>query len=292
MPSWYPPTLSSIRAFEAAARLSSFTRAAEDLNITQGAVSHSVRELETRLKVDLFVRTNRTLKLTDAGRLYLPFAAQALSLLRDGERAFLDPARRDHVITVSVSPSFAAKWLVPRLGAFVARYPDIDLRISASAAHVDFRDGEIDLAVRHGDGDWPTLQCTRLCEEMLFPVCSPLLKNPPRKLSDLARHVLIHHRDNEAWKAWLAAVGERSVPDPARGIVLNEMSLAIDAAVAGQGIALARTALAARDVEEGRLIRPMAHETPAEFAYWIVYPRSARKKLKIARFEEWLLGEA
>jgi LysR family glycine cleavage system transcriptional activator len=291
MPFWSPPSISAIRAFEASARLSSFTKAAEELSVTQGAVSHSVRELEARFKVDLFVRANRTLALSEAGKVYLPFATQVLGLLRDGDRTILDPARRDRVVTASVSPSFAAKWLVPRLGDFTARHPDLELRISAGAAHVDFQDGEIDLAVRHGDGEWPLLHCTRLCEEKLFPVCSAMLKDPPRSPRDLAGHVLIHHRNEQAWRDWFAAVGEESGFEPSRGPVLNEMSLAIDAAVAGQGVALARSALATSDLAGGRLIRPMPHETSATFAYWIVYPKSARKRSTVARFEAWLLSQ-
>lgn len=168
MPGWSPPSISSIRAFEATARLMSFTRAAAELNVTQSAVSHSVREIETRLGAGLFVRDGRTLTLTEAGRLYFPFASDALARLRAGDRAVLDPQRKARVLTISVSPSFAAKWLVPRLGAFSMAHPDLDLRISANSQHVDFGDGEIDMGVRHGDGDWPRLHCTRLCEETLF----------------------------------------------------------------------------------------------------------------------------
>jgi LysR family glycine cleavage system transcriptional activator len=290
---WSPPPLSAVRAFEAAARLSSFTKAAQELSITQGAVSHGVRELESRFKVALFVRTSRSLVLTEAGKLYLPFAAEALGRLRAGDRAVFDPTRKDRVVTVSVSPSFAAKWLVPRLGEFTAAHPEIDLRISASPVHIDFADGEIDLVVRHGDGDWPHLHCTRLCEETLFPVCSPLLREKlPRSPGALARHVLIHHRSNDGWRDWLNAFDAGPDVDVSHGPVLNEMSLAIDAAIAGQGIALARSALADRDLAEGRLVRPMPHETPAKFAYWIVYPKTSVNRANIKRFEAWLLSKA
>jgi LysR family transcriptional regulator, glycine cleavage system transcriptional activator len=290
---WTPPPLSAVRAFEAAARLSSFTKAAQELSITQGAVSHGVRELELRFKVSLFVRTSRSLVLTEAGKLYLPFAAEALGRLRAGDRAIFDPTRKDRVVTVSVSPSFAAKWLVPRLGEFTAAHPELDLRISASPVHINFADGEIDLAVRHGDGDWPNLNCTRLCEETLFPVCSPLLRGkPPRSPGELARHVLIHHRSNDAWRDWLSTFDAERDVDVSPGPVLNEMSLVIDAAIAGQGIALARSALANRDIAEGRLVRPMPHETPAKFAYWIVYPKTSSARPSIVQFRDWLLRQA
>lgn len=290
MPNWTPPSISSVRAFEAAARLLSFTNAAAELNVTQSAISHGVRDLEDRLGASLFVRDGRNLSLTESGRLYLPFAADALARLRAGDNAVSGPQRRARVLTVSVSPSFAAKWLVPRLGAFSAEHPDLDLRISANPQHIDFSDGEIDMAVRHGTGDWPHLARTQLCEEMLFPVCSPLLARRPRTLADLTGHTLIHHRTASAWRAWLRRFG---VDAPAtHGPVLSEMSLVIDAAIAGQGIALARSALAARDLEDGRLVRPVAEETPAEFAYWIVCAPNSAEVSKNVRFRDWLLREA
>lgn len=294
MPAWTPPSLSSVRAFEAAARLSSFTKAGAELNITQSAISYSVRELEQRLGLRLFTRDGPRLGLTEAGRTYLPFAAEALERLRAGDRALTDPARKDRVLTVSVSPSFAAKWLVPRLGDFIAVHPDIDLRISANPAHVDFADGEIDLAVRHGRGDWPGLSCTRLCEETMFPVCSPALLQgaAPRSPADLGAHVLIHHRTPDEWRDWLAAFGVDGGPQVAHGPVLNEMSLTIDAAIAGQGVALARSALASRDLGDGRLVRPMRHETPADFAYWIVCSHATARRPNVIRCTAWLLEQA
>jgi LysR family glycine cleavage system transcriptional activator len=291
---WSPPSLSAVRAFEAAARLLSFTRAAAELNITQSAVSHGVSDLEKRFGAALFARQGRTLALTEAGRAYLPFAAEALSRLRAGDYALSDPRRRARVVTLSVSPSFAAKWLAPRLGAFAAAHPDLDLRISADPAHIRFSDGEIDLAVRHGDGRWAGLHCERLCTEALFPVCSPALMraDPPRTPKDLLGAPLIHHRNGEAWRDWLIAFGVTPTRATAKGPTLSEMSLVIDAAIAGQGVALARSALAARDLAEGRLMRPMAQEQPAPFAYWIVCPNETAQSAKIARLRQWLRAEA
>lgn len=294
MPNWSPPSISSVRAFEAAARLEGFTRAADELNITQSAVSHAIRELEARLGVNLFVRNGRRLSLTDAGRRYLPFAAEALARLRAGDQAVIDPNRRARVLTISVSPSFAAKWLAPRLGSFSAANPDLDLRVSATPQHIDFADGEIDLAVRHGDGDWPALHCTRLCEETVFPVCSPTLMRATATASpgDLLACSLIHHRDSDAWRAWLSAFGVNASARQVRGPTYSDMSLTIDAALAGQGVALARSALADRDLRDGRLVRPLAHETPAPFAYWIVCPPANADAPKVGRFRDWLLAEA
>jgi len=290
---WIPPPVSAVRAFESAARHQSFTRAAEELHITQSAVSHAIRELEQRFHEKLFARNGKALALTDAGKTYLAFASEALQRLRAGDAALADPVRRTRVLTVSVSPSFAAKWLVPRLGEFTAVYQDIDLRISANPKHVDFIDDEIDLAVRHGDGNWPHLHCVRLCTESMFPVCSPSLRKSHTlaRVDDLANFQLIHHAKRRTWSHWLDSFGAGDLPNCTHGPIFNEMSLAIDAAIAGQGIALARTALAARDLVDRRLIRPLKESLPVDFSYWIVWPKAASGSNKIERFTKWLLDQ-
>jgi LysR family transcriptional regulator, glycine cleavage system transcriptional activator len=286
--------MGAIRAFAAAARLLSFTRAADELGVTQSAVSHGIRELEARIGKPLFVRDGRRLALTEVGRLYLPFVGDALDRLKAGDRALADPERNPHVLTVSVSPSFAAKWLVPRLGAFFGEHPDLDLRISATPQHVNLSDGEIDLAVRHGDGHWPALHSVQLCRERLFPVCNPVLLAEGETLgaADLGERPLIHHRSPEAWIDWFRTIGVEPPAGVKHGPVYNEMSLAIDAAVAGQGVALARSALAALDLDAGRLVRPVTEDAPASFGYWIVCDRASADLPKIARFRAWLLREA
>lgn len=291
---WTPPPISALRAFEATARLLSFTRAAEELHVTQSAASHGVRELESRVGARLFDRDGRRLTLSDAGRLYLPFVTSALERLRAGDTALRTPQRQARVLTVSVSPSFATKWLVPRLGEFSIEHPDIDLRISAVAQHVDLSEGAIDLAVRHGNGNWPGLHATRLCAETLFPVCNPTLvkEKPLCTPADLLQHTLIHHRDGDGWRNWLKGFGVVCPAGTTHGPVFSEMSLAIDAAIAGQGVALARTALVARDLVAQRLTRAIPHESPADFAYWIVCPERTANSTKIVRFREWLLRQA
>ncbi len=288
-----PPT-AALRAFEAAARRLSFTLAAAELGQTQGAISHQIRELETRLCVKLFDREARGIALTESGRAYLPFVREALERLRAGGIA-LRPQSDDHVLTVSCSPNFASKWLVPRLGEFIDSHPDIDLRISAALQHVTFDDDGIDMAVRHGDGDWPNLQVTRLCRETLMPVCSPHLAPSIDQIEcvdDMAGYVLIHDRERAAWANWLKSIGAKvGTFDLNRGPVFSQTSLAIDAAVAGQGIALARSALASLDLSAGRLIRPVSDEVPAEFAYWIVCPKPTADQPKIRRFRQWLLEQ-
>ena len=288
------PSTAALRAFEAAARHLSFTAAAAELGQTQGAISHQIRELEVRLGVKLFAREARGISLSESGQTYLPYVRDSLDRLRAGGIA-LRPQSDDKVLTVSCSPNFATKWLVPRLGEFIDSHPDLDLRISAALQHVTFAGDGIDMAVRHGNGDWPHLQVTRLCRETLMPVCSPHMAPSPsriRSADDLAGYVLVHDRDRRVWADWLRAVGaEAEVFDLDRGPVFSQTSLAIDAAVAGQGIALARSALASLDLRDGRLIRPLPDTVPAEFAYWIVYPKSGAKRPKIRRFQKWLLEQ-
>jgi LysR family transcriptional regulator, glycine cleavage system transcriptional activator len=287
------PPLNALKAFEAAARHESFTRAAEELCVTQGAVSHQVKALEAELGLKLFNRHRQRLVITDAGRAYLIVVRDAFDRIADGTERLLQ-RQSGGALTVSTSPNFAAKWLVHRLGRFAEAHPGIDLRVSASLHHVDFAREDIDLAIRHGDGTASGLHVTRLCAEELFPVCSPKLfngRNPLRAPSDLGRFTLLHVNDRQGWSQWLDFAGVTGV-DLARGPVLNQASMAIDAAVDGQGVALARTALAAWDLIGGRLVRPFAMAMPASYAYWIVCTKAAAKLPKIVAFNDWLLAEA
>jgi LysR family glycine cleavage system transcriptional activator len=197
------------------------------------------------------------------------------------------------VLTVSTSPDFAAKWLVPRLGRFSETHSDIDLRVSAATQYADFAREDVDLAVRHGDGNWPGLDVVRLCSERLFPVCAPKLvsgRNRIIKAADLLKFPLLRLEDWKNWARWFDAAG---VTTPAvQGPVLNRASMLIDAAVDGQGIALARTALAAWDLINGRLVRPIDVSLRMANTYWIVCPKATSALPKIAMFREWLLAEA
>jgi LysR family glycine cleavage system transcriptional activator len=287
------PTLNALKAFEAAARHESFTRAAEELCVTQGAVSHQVKALELELGLKLFNRERQRLVITEAGRAYLVVVRDAFDRIVDGTERLLQ-RQRGGALTVSTSPNFAAKWLVHRLGRFADAHPDIDLRINASRHHVDFAREDVDLAIRHGDAGTSGLHVTRLCAEEIFPVCSPKLfsdRKPLRSPSDLARFTLLHVADREGWGRWLDFAGAKGV-DPSRGPVLNEASMAIDAAVDSQGVVLARTALAAWDLRGGRLVRPFPIAMLAPYAYWIVCPKVNAKLPKIIAFSDWLLTEA
>jgi LysR family glycine cleavage system transcriptional activator len=292
MPRQLPP-LNALKAFEAAARSESFTRAAEELCVTQGAVSHQVKSLEATLGIKLFSRERQRLVLTDAGREYLVVVRDALDRIAAGTERVLQ-RQNAGALTVSTSPDFAAKWLVNRLGRFAEAHPGIDLRVSATMHHVDFAREDVDVAVRHGDGNWGGLDAVRLCSEELFPVCSPKLmsgRNRLTKPADLLKFPLLHLDDWKAWSKWLDAAGVSNFKMP-RGPALNRASMLIDAAIDGQGVALARTALAASDLLNGRLARPFGLGVKLSKTYWIVCPKATSTKPKIATFRDWLLAEA
>jgi LysR family glycine cleavage system transcriptional activator len=284
------PPLNALKAFEAAARHESFTQAAQELCVTQGAVSQQVKALETELGCRLFNREHRRLVITAAGRGYLGVVRDAFDQLALGTEALLQQ-HKSGVLSVSTSPNFASKWLVHRLGRFAEQHPAIVLKLSASLQHVDFAREDFDLAIRHGDGQWPGLDVTRLCEEELFPVCSPALARALRTPQDLKKHTLLHIDERRDWGAWLEKAGADGV-DFARGPVFNQASMAIDAAVDGQGVALARSALAAWDLGVGRLVRPFAAALKLPYSYWIVCPKPTASLPKIATFRAWLLSEA
>jgi LysR family glycine cleavage system transcriptional activator len=287
------PSLNALKAFEAAARHESFTKAADELSVTQGAVSHQVKALEAELGLKLFNRERQRLVITDAGRGYLEVVRDAFDRLAVGTER-LRQVQKSGALTVTTSPNFAAKWLVHRLGRFVEAHPDIDLRVGASHRHIDFAREDIDMAIRHGDGEWPGLSVTRLCVEEVFPVCSPSLargRTALRTPADLARHTLLHVNDRREWGKWLDAA-DVAVSSRDRGPIFNQASMAIDAAVDAQGVALARSALAAWDMRAGRLVRPFPLAQKAPYAYWIVCPKSTAYLPKISTFRDWLLIEA
>ena len=286
------PPLNALKAFEAAARQESFTRAAEELCVTQGAVSHQVKALEAELAIKLFNRERQRLIITEAGRDYLAVVRDALDRIAVGTERLLQ-RQNAGVLTVSTSPDFAAKWLVHRLGHFAEAHAGIDLRVSATMHHVDFAREDVDMAVRHGDGNWPGLDAVQLSSEQLFAICSPKLLTGRRlaKPADVLKFPLIHLDSRADWTKWLRVVGIGD-DNVRHGPVLNRASMVIDAAINGQGIALARTTLAAFDLINGRLVRPFAEALRLSKTYWIVCPKATSNVPKIATFRDWLLAEA
>jgi LysR family glycine cleavage system transcriptional activator len=287
------PSLNALKAFEAAARHESFTRAAAELCVTQGAVSHQVKGLEKELGFKLFSREHHRLIITQAGRDYVAVVRDAFDRIALGTERVTE-RQRSGVLTVSTSPDFAAKWLVHRLGRFAQLHPEVDLRVSATMHHVDFAAEDVDLAVRHGDGRWPGLAVECLCAEQLFAVCSPaLVAGLKRRIKpeDVLKFPLLHLDNRRDWARWLAASGVAAA-GIAHGPVLNRASMVIDAAIDGQGVALARTTLAAWDLAGKRLVAPFRTTLPLSKTYWIVCPAAAATLPKIVRFREWLLAEA
>lgn len=289
------PSLTALKAFEAAARHQSFTRAAEELCVTQGAVSHQVKALEAELGFKLFNRERQGLVITEAGRNYLSVVGDAFDRIALGTVG-LTQRQKSGVLTVSTSPDFAAKWLVHRLGRFSELHPGIDLRVSATMHRVDFAREDVDIAVRHatGNASWSGLDAVRLCTERLFPVCSPHLlteRDREREASSVLKLPLLALDDFSGWMRWLS-VAKVQHPNPLQGLIINRASMLIDAAVNGQGVALARTTLAAWDLINQRLIAPFSVTLPLSSAYWIVAPQATAALPKITTFRKWLLAEA
>jgi LysR family glycine cleavage system transcriptional activator len=295
------PALGALRTFEAAARHLSFTRAAEELSVTPAAVSHLVRGLEDQLRVKLFQRTSRIVRLTHAGEILRTAVADALDGIGRAVARLREADGRPRLMVTS-SPSFAAKWLVPRLDRFLERVPGVDVRIDVSQRLIDFAREDVDIGVRFGTGDYPGLRVDRLFTESVFPVCSPrLLKGrwPLRHPQDLRHHTLIHV-DWDAqggtwptWQMWMRAAGVTDV-DATRGIHFGQTSLAIQAAMDGQGVALGDSSLVAGDLAAGHLVQPfeLTLTAPPQFAYFIVSPHATAGRPLIKAFREWLLEEA
>ena len=292
------PPLNALRAFEAAARHLNFSRAADELSVTPGAVSQQIQNLEDYVGVALFKRTPKGLLLTDPAQIALPALREAFDRLAEAA-SMLTAAVDGRRLTVSVAPSFAAKWLVPRLGQFEALHPQVDVWISAGMELVDFNSGEIDIAIRYGAGRYPGLEVVRLMQETVIPVMSPALleTQPLNDPGDLAGQVLLHDGSPDAdescpdWTMWLAARGVKGV-DGTRGPRFNQSSLVIEAAVGGRGVALAKRALAQADLDAGRLISPFQITTAVDFAYYLVHPKPKGRLPQVKAFMTWLIAEA
>jgi LysR family glycine cleavage system transcriptional activator len=293
------PPLSALRAFEAAARLESFSKAAEELNVTPAAISHQIHALEEDLGVQLFRRLNRQVELTPSARVLLPGLTEAFAGIRGAVRR-LRAHNDTGTLTVTASPSFAAKWLVLRLHRFQENWPEIDVRISASDEVVDLNRGDFDIAIRYGAGRYPGLDVELLLRNEVFPACSPRLlqDGPPlRAPEDLVNHALIHDqaadRDPLAptWAMWLRAAGAAGVV-PASGLSFSGTHLALDAAIAGHGVVLAYSSIAAGDIAAGRLVRLFSLALPDLFAYYIVTAPGALERPKVRAFRDWLRQEA
>lgn len=285
------PSLTGLQAFEAVARNGSFTRAAEELNVTQTAVSHRIARLEAELGLRLFLRRKGGLVLTEPAEGYLAAVSGAFGALYDSTDRLL---RRDEqgVLTVSTLTSFAAKWLVPRLAGFQAAHPDIDVRILTSSTNVDFGQEDVDLAIRYGDGRWPGLRADLLLEEALMPVCSPRFLAGPDPLKapeDLAGRPTVHITSyGDDWARWLAAAGLDGLK-LGRPLKFDLAFAAIEAVIDGAGIGMGRTSLVDYDLANGRLAAPFGPRLRRR-AFYVVVPEQRAEQPKVKRFRDWLLS--
>lgn len=294
------PPLSALRAFEAAARHMSFTRAADELNVTPAAVSQQIRSLEDWIGTPLFRRLTRALRLTEAAQSVLPQLSEAFDILAD-VTARLEADVDAPVLVVSAAPTFATKWLVPRLSHFNDAHPDINIRIDASLGMIsDFdRDG-VHVAVRLGGGDYPGMRVDKLVDEDVAPACAPALlaeshPHPLRAPDDLRHHRLIHVdwgpvKNPPTWKVWCEAAGVTGI-NVDTGPIFSVEDLAISAAMAGQGVVLVSTLAARDDLAAGRLVRPFDIVIPSNSAFWVVAPERTADRPKVAAFREWLFDE-
>jgi len=293
------PPLSALRAFEAAARQMSFSKAADELHVTPAAISHQIHALEQDLGVKLFHRLNRSIELTASARVLLPGLTEAFAGIQSAVRR-LRAHNDTGTLTVTASPSFAAKWLVLRLHRFQEECFEVDVRISATDDVVDLTKGDFDIAIRYGTGNYPGLDVELLFTNEVFPACSPqlLTTGPPlRTPDDLPLHILIHDQAIErdplvpTWPMWLKAAGVKNIPETA-GVSFNNMHLALDAAIAGHGVVLAYSTIAAADLAAGRLVRLFSLALPDQFAYFIVTAPGALERPKVRAFRDWLRREA
>jgi LysR family glycine cleavage system transcriptional activator len=289
------PPLNALRAFEAAARHLSFTKAAEELHVTPGAISQQVKALEEYIGVVLFRRLNRALMLTDEAESALPALREGFDKLAEATN-LMTSHETDTRLTVSAAPSFASKWLVPRLGDFQERHPENDVWVLADMELTDFVKENVDVAIRFGSGEYEGLHVEKLLTEHVIPVCSPALLDGPSAIKspdDLSKHTLLHDNspDNDEsipeWSMWLKAAGVEGI-DGSRGLRFNQSSLVLEAAMSGRGVALAKSTLAADDISAGRLATPFDLSQPLEFAYYIACPRSKFVLPKVQNFMKWL----
>jgi len=295
------PPLADLRAFEAAARHLSFTRAAQELGVTQGAVSQRIRKLEDLLELQLFERHTRSLTLTNAGETLATAVADGLSRIDLGLEELGRPAapRQAATLTVSVTPDFATKWLLPRLTRFQDKFPEIEVRITAEHRFADFVTDGVDLGIRFGSGLNPGLSTMLLMPDIVFPVCSPAMLQKgarPGSPADLLQSELLHDATAEHdgsgcdWRHWFEQAGV--MIERLDGLRLSPAKLAVESAIDGLGVALARATLIGNDIIEGRLARPLPHAATTVFSYYLVHRQKPKLDCHVADFIDWLRAEA
>ena len=285
------PPLNSLKCFEVAGRLLSFTAAARELNVTQAAISHQIKVIEEFLDVPLFDRYPRRLALSEQGKALLPEVTEAFDRVSQAIGS-ISQEKHSNLISVRLAPSFAAKWLSPRLKYFWLQFPEIDLCLYHTHGAVDFERGEIDIAVTYGKGDWPGVVADKLLGLDFFPVCSPaFLRNdkPLTELDNLRYYSLMHDANYECWRDWIELAGVQGI-DSDKGTIIDDTNVLIQAAIDGQGIALGSTTFVEDHLESGKLIKPFDINLVNEFCYYVVCPEAHLKNPAVRAFKEWLLS--
>lgn len=292
MPRHLPP-MTSLKAFEAAGRHLSFTIAARELGVTQAAVSHQIKSLEEQLGAPLFKRLPRKLELTAAGSRLLRSASTAFDEISNALAA-IDSNADTRSLVVRLPPTFAARWLLPRLKSFSTQHPEIDLRITHSNLPVDFAVEDIDLAITWGDGKWTGVDAQPVLQLDFFPVCAPDYQRadaPLTDLNNLAHYSLLHDAGYDNWQAWLDAAGVKDI-NVRRGTVIDDTNVLIRAAIDGQGIALCSSTFIEEHLDSGRLIRPFEQTLHTDLAYYAVCPDSHLRRPPVHAFRSWLIDHA
>lgn len=294
------PPLDALRAFEAAARHLSFTRAADEIHLTQAAVSHRIRTLEAELNTRLFRRLTRRLELTPEGAMLAAAVRRGLDEFARGVAAVEQDSVTEGVLRVSVLPSFASRWLVPRLASFRSRHPDIEIRVLADSGLADLHSDGVDVALRFGRGHYPGLSVQFLMEDAVVPVCSPSLlgaRGPLDTPDAICRFPLLHDSTVETdgsgadWASWLRHVGHPDLPCM-DGHRLSNAALTLEAAAAGLGLALGRQSLIETDLAASRLVAPLPLAAPTTFSYWLVCLPATAGAPRVNAFRNWLLDQA
>lgn len=286
------PALNALKAFEAAARHESFSRAANELFVTHGAVSHQIRALEDELGTALFTRDGKRVRLTDTGSRYAKVVRAALMSLADATREVREGQRARRLVVSSVS-SFSARWITPRIGRFIERHPEIDLELLSTNALTDFTRDDVDVGIRFGPGGYPDLHVERLLDEVSFPVCAPTFNGGalPRTPAELAASPRLLRSDDQLWNGWFKAAGLGDVPEPRRGVLYQDSSNLLQATIDGQGIALIRRSIATQELVSGRLVRLFEIDATSTSTYWFVCPPPLLESARVQAFRIWLMEE-
>ena len=286
------PALNALKAFEAAARHESFSRAADELFVTHGAVSHQIRALEAELGVALFARDGKRVRLTDTGRRYASQVRDALAQLAQATQT-IRAGDRERRLVVSMLSSFAARWVTPRIGRFIEAHPQWDVELQSTNQLTDFARDDVDVVIRFGRGPYPGLHTELLLDEIFFPACSPAFNGGklPTDPRELARLPLLRSED-ELWRPWFNAAGLADLPEPKRGVLYQDSSNLLQAAIDGQGIALVRRSLAMHEITLGRLVRLFKDiDGASPWRYYFICPPQRMQTERVQVFRDWVFDE-